>query len=642
MPYNPTTGIITQPTGSEDVKPALGVREPDLARLCTHQNINLLSKYKPTSAIGLFKDDWWEGMSTGADEGETEGDHNAYYTGMDYAGIFKPYLVIDNASLMAGNPPVFLNNITIETLSAFKLDKWQNSLSHRREKNKVCYYRITDFDGYIRSNKQRNDLPQGMADIMSIDSTFYYQSGNTAVISCQFAFALATQAEGNAALLGMKDIFGVDLLNGKAYYGFLVHGENLNNRGLLTMIYISGKGIGDDNTGTGPDDSGLTYLTNVSITADCIATAGSKSNPTQQKFYPTEQVTVVPIIARRSLEGKWFIANLNWKMQRGQTMVTVPQPTADMSMLYFSSAQITLRIWKDTSSRHCFAVSGLRFVVNTLNSSVQSGKITFGDNGYMEIGPADGNTNVNTYTRGIMGSASDAMGRYMNAQVGTITQINAIINNYSAGGGGADPVPVLKVIPAGSATSYKISISFSYFRPVLKNNVWSMHKFRCEVTKTIDISSVSTQERTETLPFTQSDTEHDGYDPDGYWEYFFGLAERSTGGEVVSLVWYGSSLHLAQTTEIYSYRKHKNTGVLEPVDFSFKGVEGVVTPICNNKGSVVQEEGGHVIANAILGAVYHIQGTPIEGHTYTYMNSGVTQAESGKQLTISLAYTYHS
>ena len=56
MSYNSENGIISAPVSIDDVKQALGESSNDLATLCTSENINIWSKYKPISCKGEFKE----------------------------------------------------------------------------------------------------------------------------------------------------------------------------------------------------------------------------------------------------------------------------------------------------------------------------------------------------------------------------------------------------------------------------------------------------------------------------------------------------------------------------------------------------------------------------------------------------------
>lgn len=56
MSYNSYSGIISAPVSIDDVKQALGESSNDLATLCTSENINIWSKYKPINCKGEFKE----------------------------------------------------------------------------------------------------------------------------------------------------------------------------------------------------------------------------------------------------------------------------------------------------------------------------------------------------------------------------------------------------------------------------------------------------------------------------------------------------------------------------------------------------------------------------------------------------------
>lgn len=54
MGYNPSTKIITAPVSVADIQQALDRNSKDVKTLCLQNNVNMLSKFKPTSALGLL------------------------------------------------------------------------------------------------------------------------------------------------------------------------------------------------------------------------------------------------------------------------------------------------------------------------------------------------------------------------------------------------------------------------------------------------------------------------------------------------------------------------------------------------------------------------------------------------------------
>lgn len=75
MSYNSDNGIISAPVSIDDVKQALGESSNDLATLCTSENINIWSKYKPINCKGEFKE-----YPIREDSEETVTSSYSYYT----------------------------------------------------------------------------------------------------------------------------------------------------------------------------------------------------------------------------------------------------------------------------------------------------------------------------------------------------------------------------------------------------------------------------------------------------------------------------------------------------------------------------------------------------------------------------------
>lgn len=651
MAYNPSTKKITAPVSVHDIQQALGKTSKDVKNLCLQTNVNMLSKFKPTSARGIFvhddEDKWWQGMSVG--QGEDTPQHELFYTGMDYAGIYKPYMVINDSNLKPGG--YILNSMLISDV--FLNNQWKHSIINRQSLlPSDTAGRVLDFKNYIHTDKKRNDVPweypsDGTDNILKVTNNFHYSSGDTFDISCLFNFALSTQIEGSAALLGMCDIFGRNNLSGKAYYGIIVMGEQLSNRGRLTLIYISGKGIGDSNDDTS-GGTGLSYCTNITIpTGDFLdqhdkSTAASGS----KKFYRKEQITIIPIIARQGLNQNWYISNLNLYRNGSNKIystVTIPDyQAADISMFYFSNMSIDIAYYKDTDNNSVFEVNGgnaLRFVVKNLNPNASSstlGDITFAAPWKLMIGPADGNTASLNVKEGTVGDGSSH--KIKDVTDGqTITQTSAIISDYSS-----TNCPYLKLKPLDGVTEFKVSITFSYYRPVKgANDTYSMHKFMATATQSFNPSSINTTRQTREFIFSQKDLETQS-DTSEYM-YCLGTDPGQPGGgsgssPALTLSWEGKRYTSKMYSNFYSYKVKKvggGTPIPVPFNFSVPGFQS----ICSLKGDTVSVVDGTIKSNAMIGAVAILNNNVQVGQTYSVV-AAVTQPEAGSNLTFFVRLTF--
>lgn len=648
MAYNPSTKIITDSVSVADIQKALNTKLKDVKTLCLQNNVNMLSKYKPTSATGIFvhedEDKWWQGMSVGTDTYDTN-QHYLFYTGVDYAGIYKPYMVIEDSNLKPGG--YILNSMAIS--DDFLNRPWQHSIINRQSKlSSDTAGRVLDFKNYIHTDKKRNDVPWtyqagGIDNILKVTNNFYYSSGDTFDISCQFNFALSTQIEGSAALLGMCDIFGRNNLSGKSYYGIIVTGEQLSNRGRLTLIYISGKGIGDSNYDTS-GGTGLSYCTNITIpTGDFLdqhdkSTAASGS----KKFYRGENITIIPIIARQGLNQNWYLSNLNLYRNRSNPIystVTIPDYRgADISMFYFGSMTIVIDYYKDAKGYSIFEVNGdnnvLRFEVMRLSaSSPTTGTITFAPNYKLMIGPADGNTASLNVKEGTVGDVSS---HTVDVTAGrTITQTSAIISSYSS-----TNRPYLKLKPLNGATEFKVSITFSYYRPVKgANDTYSMHKFMATATQVFSPNNITTTRQTQTFTFTQKDLETQSATSE--YVYYLGFAPGQQGGGTGSspnrtMVWSGAR-YTAHTEGFYSYKIKRGENTPIPVSFTFI-VQGFQS-ICTFRGDTVRVVDNVIQPNASIGAVATLNDNVQVGQTYSAV-AAVTQSDAGSNITLFIRLTF--
>lgn len=641
MGYNPSTKIITAPVSVADIQKALGRNSKDVKTLCLQNNVNMLSKFKPTSALGPFvhedEDKWWQGMSVGKDTYDTP-QHYLFYTGVDYAGIYKPYMVVIDSNLKPGG--YILNNMAIS--DDFLNRPWQHSIINRQSKlSSDTAGRVLDFKNYIHTDKKRNDVPwdyqsEDTKNILRVTNNFYYSSGDTFDISCQFNFALNTQMEGSAALLGMCDIFGRNNLSGKPYYGIIVTGEALSNRGRLTLIYISGKGIGDSNDDTS-GGTGLSYCTNITIPTGDFLERTDKSTAVSgsKKFYRGEKITIIPFIARQGNQ-KWYISNLNLYCNRSNPIystVTIPAyQAANISMFYFGSMTIVIEYYKDAEGYSVFEINGdnniLRFEVMRLSdSSPTTGTITFAPNYKLTIGSADGNTASLNVKEGTVGGGSSHTVDVTAGQ--PITQTSAIISDYSS-----NNRPYLKLKPLDGVTEFKVSITFSYYRPVKgANDTYSMHKFMATATQSFNPSSINTTRQTRTFTFKQTDQETQS-DTSEY-VYYLGFAPGQQGGGTSSiplktLTWKGPRYQV-YTEDFYSYKIKRGGSTPIPVPFNFS-VPGFLS-ICSLKGDTVRVVDGVIQSNALIGARAELNDNVQVGDEY-YVKAAVTQSEAGSNLTL--------
>lgn len=640
MAYNPETKTITDSVSVADIQKALSRNSKDVKTLCLQNNVNMLSKYKPTSARGIFvhedEDKWWQGMSVGQVNTDDTSQYYLFYTGVDYAGIYKPYMVIDDSNLKPGG--YILNSMTISDV--FLNNPWKHSIINRQ--NNIpsdTAGRVLDFKNYIHTDKKRNDVPwpypsDGTDNILKVTNNFHYSSGDTFDISCQFNFALNTQIEGSAALLGMCDIFGRNNLSGKPYYGIIVMGEALSNRGRLTLIYISGKGIGDSNDDTS-GGTGLSYCTNITLpTGDWLErTDKSTAVSGSKKFYRGERITIIPIIARQGLNNKWYISNLNLYHSQSSTVTIPAYQEADISMFYFGSMSIDIYYYKDADGYSVFEVNGdnnvLRFVVQKLGTSSSTpGDITFAAPWELMIGPADSNTASLNAKKGTVGDGSShTVDNVTDGQI--ITQTSAIISDYSS-----TNRPYLKLKPLDGVTEFKVSVTFSYYRPVKgANDTYSMHKFMATATQSFNPSAINTTRQTRTFTFSQTDQETQS-DTSEY-VYYLGFAPGQQGGGSGSspfktMTWSGAR-YTTHTEDFYSYKIKRGGSTPIPVPFNFN-ITGFQS-ICTLRGNVVQVVDNVIQPNASIGAVATLNDNVQVGDEY-YVKAAVTQSEAGSNLTL--------
>ena len=648
MAYNSSTKTITAPVSIHDVQQALGKTYKDAKTLCLQSNVNMLSKYKPTSARGIFvhedEDKWWQGMSVGQVNTDDTSQYYLFYTGVDYAGIYKPYMVINDSNLKPGG--YILNNMTISNV--FLNNQWKHSIINRQNNLPTdTAGRVLDFKNYIHTDKERNDVPwpypsDGTDNILKVTNNFHYSSGDTFDISCLFNFALNTQTEGSAALLGMCDIFGRNNLSGKPYYGIIVMGEALSNRGRLTLIYISGKGIGDSNDDTS-GGTGLSYCTNITLpTGDWLErTAKSTAVSGSKKFYRGEQITIIPIIARQGLNNKWYISNLNlYRSQSNPIYSTVTIPAyqeADISMFFFSPMYINIDYYKDADGDSVFEVNGdnaLQFVVQKLGtSSPTTGTITFAAPYQLMIGPADSNTGSLVVNYGTVGDGSSHTVAVTAGQ--TITQTSAIISSYSS-----TNRPSLKLKPLEGVTEFKVSVTFSYYRPVPgANDTYSMHKFMATATQVFYPNNITTTRQTQTFTFTQKDlkTQSDTSE----YVYYLGFAPGQQGGGTGSIpfktmTWSGAR-YTTHTEDFYSYKIKRGGSTPIPVPFTFN-ITGFRS-ICTLRGNAVQVVDNVIQPNAFIGAVATLNDNVQIGQTYSVVAS-VTQSDAESNVTLYVRLTF--
>lgn len=266
-----SNGVITAPVSIADVQKVLGVSDNNIGALCKSSKVRMLSISKPTNKDGLFLGDWQEGKNT-----------DNWYAGIEHYGISKPYVVIPT-SLYPSSP------------SGPKVIKYDFSTLYSQSWSHIppTVHRLPDFNGYdhnqIKYPVSRSIMPI-IASSFSLLQTG--SSGLSASYIAQYDFNDMTADNNKIGSLGAGNIFNA--VNNDVYFGIIIYAHTSAKRKKpLAVMTITSKRLGIIDSETG--QVGIAAISSSTI-GNIIG--GSSTNVSTEKFYPQEEVYVIPFLAR--------------------------------------------------------------------------------------------------------------------------------------------------------------------------------------------------------------------------------------------------------------------------------------------------------------------------------------------------------
>ena len=214
--------IITEPVGNWDVSKALSVGNGDVGTLCTHANVKLMSKFKPTDYKRIvfnpvtepgYADSQWKGEMV-----QQEGTNVRASV-----GIQIPYGLIPD-SLFGGSDYQFFSGGQYRSVGAMLLNTtWQ--------KKTPTVFRILDFWKYIHKTPDypiaRNKYPISFANL-NVQTKAYNtrEHTGTLLVSAEIHFDYNDISVQNIAYyLGVKNLFDAQNGNPSLYnlkFGFMI------------------------------------------------------------------------------------------------------------------------------------------------------------------------------------------------------------------------------------------------------------------------------------------------------------------------------------------------------------------------------------------------------------------------------------
>lgn len=342
-----------------DVQQTLGTSTNDLGRLCTHENINMLSRRKPTP---------YTGFDSGAEQAAyiDAGANYDLYAG----GIFKQTTIVTDDQYPAAN---------VGTLQFVQnLDLLSSQWTYQRPSS-PAKFRLLDFNEYLHYGaisypKTASKYPYETA------TDYRLTSGGYLEIASMLRFNLSdVQLYGAVAgLLGLKELLAekdTELSNLDLRYGFILRVKTAAEGGFyrrntpLSMLYIHNRNIVSDNTNG--------YQT---ITANTGSTSIFVDNPNQMNsthiLYNVETAYICPFIAKRYHTGSgtnncWLLYGLGvttppifpalmtaHAMSIGATAGSSIKLTLlikeDGTYVFYIKENMDFDLWVSTSSREVF------------------------------------------------------------------------------------------------------------------------------------------------------------------------------------------------------------------------------------------------------------------------------------------------
>ena len=452
MAYDSTTGIITAPVDMGDIADALGVDSLDLGTLCESEEVNLLSKYKPTD---YAQPDGGDVFMAG------DGSKIGYFLGYDCYGIQKPYLT--NSQF------ILLGSAGIPSGNAAKLTGIQTgSLVGDWQKSPLVWYRQLDFEGYCHI-PAINRFTNGTNPFAVSMAVLNPNGGISASAQMRYNWDDIVHDDGKATTLGLKSLLACDGVNDKAYLGVAVYrtlSKTPNTGVTLTPICVAA--IHTAPLGETCPNTGMVEMHNVAFDFNASGLiSGYESTVTNgyTNFYIGETgIKAIPFIAKWSGSQWYFVGlgvtpyafpgNLAASGGAGSTKntVVITKVVCRLRAVQNADGSITMGIAYNTD--FAITVTG-------------SGLLAFRKNNTFYITPADGNSTMVGQSSVRLGVSDDATLDLpgTNVSAGTYYASSLMYGRSSSANYLSAPSSTFR--PNGTI-KFKVGISIPYYQKLTK------------------------------------------------------------------------------------------------------------------------------------------------------------------------------
>lgn len=443
MPYS--NGIITAPISINDVRTALGVSTYDLGTLCKNESgkIRILSISKPTDKTGWNPSD--------PQTGEMD---DLWYRGVKCYGILKPYNSFTSAQWTGGSiggATIKVNGLALNTLLT---DKWKLK--------EPVYYRLTDFE-YYKHTEDSYPLLGGHSPVVS--SCQLNVIGNAAitanyVIRYQLDDVISNN-NNKCGSLGLSKLFNLDY-NKDVYFGIAIYGPPRNSLTVtqrdspLCLVNIPNLKLGNTDPSTGSNT--MAYISSGTI-GNIIG--GSSSVVDNNKFYPNEEVFVIPFLATYQ-NNIYYVIGLNNGYADNYAKFKIGSEVVVGSRGIISSGKAVISVLRNEDGTYTFYLAGGMDL--DLTCSSYGSYISFVGN--VNISQADGNSYTQKLTDGKWSGASDSEisgGYKVNIPSSRHIYNSGNISGWSSTAIPANRPPSVILKPYNNASSFKVSISLNYW-----------------------------------------------------------------------------------------------------------------------------------------------------------------------------------
>lgn len=392
MAYDSSTGIITAPVDMGDISTALGVDSLDLGTLCESEEVNMLSKYKPTD---YAQPEGGDSFMYG------DGSKNGYFLGYDCYGIQKPYLTNTQFVLLgnAGTPSGEASKLTGIQMGGIVGD-WQ--------KSPLVWHRQLDFDGYCHV-PANNRFTNGVNPFAVSMSVLNPNGGISASAQMRYNWDDIVHSDGKATTLGLKSLLACDGVNDKAYLGVAVYRtltKTPNTGVALTPLCVAA--IHTAPLGETCPNTGLIEMHNVAFDFSASGLiSGYESSVTSgyANFYIGETgIKAVPFIAKWS-GSQWCFVGLGvTPYSFPGSLVASGGAGSTKNTVVISKVVCRLRAVQNTDGSITMGIASNSDFAVTVSGS---GFLAFRKDNAFYITPADGNSTMSSQSSVRLGISDD-------------------------------------------------------------------------------------------------------------------------------------------------------------------------------------------------------------------------------------------